>query len=119
MSILEEGMRNDLDSKIKFIPFILLHEFETLAFCDYEVFEDIYESNEARLNKLKEICDNHPNPEDINNSKATAPSKRLEKYIKRFKKTSDSINIVTHIGLTKIRAKCAGFNEWLLKMEAI
>lgn len=119
ISILEEGMKKDLDANINFIPFILLHEFETLAFCNYETFEDIYESNEARFHKLKEICDNHPNPEDINNGIATAPSKRLNKYIKRYKKTSDSINITTKIGLEKIRSMCPGFDAWITKLENI
>ncbi len=119
MKILEDGMKNDLDEQIKFIPFILLHEFETLAFCDHEVFDNIYESNEARIPKLLEICTNYPNPEEINNGLTTAPSKRLEKYIRRYKKTSDSINIVTEIGLRKLRAKCQGFHEWLVKIENI
>lgn len=119
ISILEKAMKADLDQNIEFIPFILLHEFEMLAFCDYQVFEDTYETNEARLNKLKEICDNYPNPEEINNGITTAPSKRLHKYIRRYKKTSDSINITTQIGLAKMRAKCPSFNAWISKLESI
>lgn len=119
MNILQDAMRSDVDSEIKFIPYILLHEFETLVFSEYAVFEDLYEANEARLDKLKEICDNNPNPETINNSKETAPSKRLDKYIKRFKKTSDSINITKNIGLEKIRSKCPNFNMWISKLENI
>ena len=119
MRILQDGMKNDIDDKIKFIPYILLHEFETLAFSEYDIFEELYESNEARLNKLKEICDDNPNPETINNSKETAPSKRLTKYIRRFKKTSDSINITKNIGLAKIRIKCPNFNDWITKLENI
>lgn len=119
MDILQNGMKNDLDVKIKFIPYILLHEFETLAFSNYDVFEELYETNEAKLNKLKEICDNNPNPETINNIKETAPSKILTKYIKRFKKTADSINITKKIGLDKIRQKCPNFNIWITKLENI
>ena len=85
----------------------------------HDIFEELYESNEARLNKLKEICDDNPNPETINNSKETAPSKRLTKYIRRFKKTSDSINITKNIGLAKIRIKCPNFNDWVTKLENI
>jgi hypothetical protein len=119
MTILENGMKNDLNPNIKFIPFILLHEFETLAFCDYDIFEKIYDSREAKFPKLKEICDDHPNPEDINNGLKTAPSKRLIKNIKRYKKTSDSINLTFQIGLTKIRTMCPGFNAWITTLENI
>lgn len=119
MDILEAGMKSDIDPNIKFIPYILLHEFEALAFSDYDVFEDIYESNEAKFGILKEICDSNPNPETINNGVKTAPSKRLAENIKRFKKTSDSINITRQIGLQKIRSKCPRFNDWISKLETI
>jgi hypothetical protein len=58
-------------------------------------------------------------PEAINNSNITAPSKRLETLAPRYKKTSTGIAIAQNIGLPKMRAKCPIFNEWLTTIEAL
>jgi hypothetical protein len=57
-------------------------------------------------------------PENINDSSITAPSKRLDILSNnRFKKTTTGITIAKEIGLQKIREKCPIFNEWLTKIE--
>lgn len=119
MNILEQGMKEDLPIEIKFIPYVQLHEFESLVFSDYEIFEEYYESSEADFNALKNIFDNYPNPEDINNQKLTAPSKRLIAHIPRYLKKIDGIEILKLVGIPTIRAKCVRFNQWLDNLEKI
>lgn len=121
MSILESGMNNDLplNNQSKFIPYIQLHEFEALVFSEYLAFERFYEENEANFHELKVICDSYNNPEDINNSIATAPSKRLQFCISRYDKKSHGVSICESIGLVNIRNKCPGFNEWISQLEKI
>ena len=59
------------------------------------------------------------NPENINSSPETAPSKRLESWKENYKKTVDGIAIADKIGLPAMRAKCPLFNAWLSAIEAL
>ena len=71
----------------------------------------------ADVNAIVEACGE---PEKINNSRETAPSKRLNnlKTSGKFKKTTEGITIAEQIGIDKMRARCPLFNEWLNKIEA-
>ncbi|MGV8948978.1 MAG: DUF4276 family protein [Candidatus Paracaedibacter sp.] len=57
------------------------------------------------------------NPEAINDSRETAPSKRLEKHT-TYRKTTYGPNIAKEIGLSEIRQKCAGFDTWISMIES-
>lgn len=119
MTILETALRNDINHSIKFIPYIQVYEFEALVFSKYLAFEDYYDPSDADYNALENICINYPNPEDINNSKVTAPSKRLLNHIPRYLKTIDGIDIIKSIGLEEVRNKCPRFNDWITILENI
>ncbi len=56
------------------------------------------------------------NPELINDSVHTAPSKRLEKHT-NYKKTINGHQIALSIGLNKLRESCKGFDAWLNQIE--
>lgn len=121
MTILENSMLSDIEVKLqsRFISYIQLHEFEALAFSEYEVFEDYYEPIEANFVNLKSITVSNPNPETINNSPATAPSKRLIDNIPGYDKISHGIDICEMIGLNNILNKCPRFKTWINKLEKI
>jgi hypothetical protein len=104
--------------KPKLIPYIQMYEFEGLLF-------SCPEGMERGLNEtgVKEWCQSildsfDHDPEKINNSIDTAPSKRLEKET-GYRKTTHGPNIAKEIGIEKIREMCAGFNDWLTKLEAL
>ena len=104
--------------KPKLIPYIQMYEFEGLLF-------SCPDGMERGLNEtgVKEWCQSildsfDRNPEKINNSAETAPSKRLEKETS-YRKTTHGPNIAKEIGIEKIREMCSGFNEWLNKLEAL
>jgi hypothetical protein len=111
-----------------FIPYIQLHEFEALLFADVGVINDKIAVDakrpEVSLRLLEQIRNSVENPELINDSPITAPSKRLETvfqsvYEKQYEKPSDAIRIAKEIGLEKIRAECPHFNAWVTKLENI
>ncbi|MFT7560371.1 MAG: hypothetical protein ACI93R_002290 [Flavobacteriales bacterium] len=113
---LENAVHNGV--KPKLIPYIQMYEFEGILFSCPEAMERAL--NESGV---KEWCqgvldDFNGNPETINNSIETAPSKRLEKETS-YRKTTHGPNIAQEIGIDKIRKKCIGFNEWLNKLEAL
>jgi len=57
------------------------------------------------------------NPELINDSPETAPSKRLA--VTPYRKTTHGPNIVKEIGLENIRNKCQGFDNWIGLLEEL
>jgi len=74
--------------------------FEALLFSSEEGF-DFQFDNPRIIQRLNDIRNRYPNPEDINDSPITAPSKRimkiLEKYGEHYVKTADGENIATII----------------------
>jgi hypothetical protein len=98
----------------RFIPFIAMYEFEALLFSDSQILADKLHVSKELIDGILSEC---REPENINDSPNTAPSKRLEALSKRFKKTTTGITIAKEIGLQKIRDKCPIFNEWLTKIE--
>lgn len=117
---LEQRIFNAAPESIKprLIPYIQMYEFEGLLF-------SCPEGMERGLNEagVKEWCqaildEFENNPEEINNSPETAPSKRL-KNDTGYRKTTHGPNIAKEIGIVKIREMCPGFNEWLSKLEAL
>lgn len=103
--------------RFRFIPYIQLHEFEGLLFNDIDVFKNNFTTEEANFIELQDIINTHPNPEEINNGKDTAPSKRLKKLIKGYNKVVYGACLADEIGLSKIREKCPRFNHWISLLE--
>ncbi|MDI9364780.1 MAG: DUF4276 family protein [Flavobacterium sp.] len=116
---MERSMATDLTFH-KFIPYIQLHEFEALMYADTTVMEDwlsLY--NKLPKNCFTDILRLAPdyNPELINESSETAPSKRILNLCKAYDKVDDGILILKEIGLVKLRTECHHFNEWLTELE--
>lgn len=105
---------NSCRSDIRFIPNIAIHEFETLLFSDPEILASHLDIKQSEIEK---ILNKFGEPERINNSPQTAPSKRLEKLYERYKKTNTGINIARAIGLSKMREMCPLFDDWLTNLE--
>jgi len=122
MDTMELGMLNDIEPILqnRFIPYIQLHEFEGLLFSDLSVFVNGFEENEfLDYDYLVETINDNANPELINDSSITAPSKRLIKIIKDYSKITHGCLLAQDIGIKRIREKCPRFNEWISKLEKI
>ncbi len=100
----------------RFIPFIAMYEFEALLFSDSHILAEKLQVSKKQIDNILNECGE---PENINDSPISAPSKRLESLSNRFKKTTTGITIAKEIGLQKIRAKCPIFNEWITKIEQL
>lgn len=120
VSFMESCMKQDIDDRLsyRFIPYLQLHEFEALLFCDVEIFKNIVPEKElVGLDELQKVIDNNPNPELINTRKENTPSHRLSRIIKGYNKVVYGNLIAESIGLSTIRTKCRRFNEWLEALE--
>lgn len=103
-------------TKEKLIPYIQMHEFEGLLFSSPVAIANNVEGNDVERWSQKILQEFGGNPERINDSPQTAPSKRLEQFT-NYRKTIDGPNICKEIGLNVIRNKCNGFDDWLSKLE--
>ena len=121
IDILESAFRDDIiDHHLwKFIPYIQLHEFETLLFSNLDCFAVF--DNPKSLANLKNEIEPFSNIELINDNKETAPSKRIIKHFSKYKKskTTDAPRIYNSIPLKLIRDKCKHFSDWVGKLEKI
>ncbi|MGB4466509.1 MAG: DUF4276 family protein [Azovibrio sp.] len=103
------------------LPYVQMHEFEGLLFtnpADFEWAEDGWSEDVKAA--LIAVAQAFPNPEDINDSPETAPSKRILHIFPdgTYSKTEHGPLIAESIGMDAIRAKCPAFSEWVGKLQA-
>jgi len=102
----------------RFVPFVLMHEFEALLFSDCLAFSRGI-GLPALLPHLTAIRAQFPTPEDINDSPETAPSKRILNLVPNYQKPLLGSLAALEIGLERMREECPHFNDWLLRLEAL
>lgn len=103
------------------LPYVQMHEFEGLLFtnpADFECAEDGWSADVKAA--LMAVAQAFPNPEDINDSPETAPSKRILSIFPdgTYSKPEHGPLIAESIGIDNIRAKCPAFSEWVGKLQA-
>ena len=116
---LEKAFKQDIShERDRFIPYIQLHEFEALILSDPACLKVEYIDQHKGIQQLINMVQNEGgNPELINGNYDTAPSRRIEKAIKGYKKKSGGSIIAEAIGLDTMRAKCRHFNDWVTQLE--
>jgi len=120
LNILENAMHQSFSEQLqqRFIPYIQLHEFESLLFTDVKIFNDNFTKDEfVDFTAFKKIFETFPNPEDINDGETSAPFKRLLYHIKGYNKIVHGAGLAEETGLIRIREKCPRFNSWIKKIE--
>ena len=110
ISIIENSINEDI-GWTNFHCNLMLHEFETLLFSDPDVF--INDFGDEIANQINEIRSSFENPEYINNSTQTAPSKRLLRIIPNYSKVRNGTILSQKIGIDKMRKECPHFDNWL------
>lgn len=103
------------------LPYVQMYEFEGLLFTDIDEFQFVQDGwNATKREALLQIRKAFASPEDINDSRDTAPSKRIVNIFSNgeYSKTEHGPMIAEAIGLHKMRCACAQFNAWLTKLEA-
>ena len=115
---LEDALADDIDDH-RFIPYIQLHEFEALLLSDPQELDSQFDNRAAGITRLVTMVSRFPSPEHINDSRNTAPSKRIIREIPEYegRKASAGPIVAGRIGLSTMRDKCAHFAEWLAKLE--
>ena len=118
---IEEAFKQDMDSD-RFVPYIQLHEFEALMFCDITKLAIEYPKCVKEIESLKSVLAKYNgNPELINNSPETAPSKRIIAAIEgkrkyKYNKPRSGAIVTASIGLPTIMSLCTHFREWIYQI---
>lgn len=102
----------------RFVPYVMLHEFEALLFSDCGKFADAIQRPELAP-EFQAIVDAAGGPEAIDDAPDGAPSKRIEALFPGYSKPFLGAAAVRAIGLDKIRAACPHFNNWLTRLEQL
>ncbi len=112
---IETALSDDIDRK-GFIPHLMLHEFETLAYVDPTVVGARFDDNEIATTLTAER-NAAGGPELVDDGPLTAPSKRIARHIPGYLKSTDGPVIAQQIGLPRLRAACPHFDGWLTTVE--
>lgn len=104
------------------LPYIQMYEFEGLLFSQVDEFRWVLDGWDADARQqLMAVRAAFATPEDINNNRLSAPSKRILRIFKKgeYSKTEHGPIIASEIGLAHIRQECPQFNSWLVRLEAL
>ena len=100
----------------RFVPFVVMHEFEGLLFSSCDAFADGIGRQEL-AQPFRDIRRQFATPEEIDDSPVTAPSKRVEGLVEGYEKPLHGCLAVLAIGLDTIRTECPHFRDWLTRLE--
>ena len=101
------------------IPYVQRYEFEGLLFSQVDAFSDAALASVEEVRKLRQIRSDFQTPEDINDSRDTAPSKRIKEIMPQYDKVARGPLIAESAGLDAIRAECPRFSAWLARLESL
>ena len=120
---LEEDLTRELGRKNlgtrRVFPYVQRHEFEGLLFSDPSAFQMIADVDERDVAALSQIREQFFSPEDINDGRESAPSKRIMGIVGKYNKAVYGWSIAQEIGLAKIREECPRFGAWLTRLEEL
>ena len=102
----------------RFIPYVMMHEFEATLFSDCAAFARGIGSPDLAAS-LQAIRDEFASPEQIDDSPTTAPSKRIARLVPGYQKPTQGTFAIQEIGLDTIRAECPHFRTWLERLESL
>lgn len=123
--LLEEAIHKGVMSSLgdsydgsRFLPYVQMHEFEGLLFSDTSVLAHAIERDDL-VQALHTIRFQYATPEDIDEGKETAPSKRIKGLVEGYSKPFHGNIAAATIELEKIRSQCPLFNGWMLRLEEL
>jgi hypothetical protein len=112
-----EEMGASFDTR-RFVPLVMMHEFEAILFSDPNRFAHTVGRSDL-AGAFLAIRNGFENPEEINDSVETAPSKRIVRLFPHYEKVLLGVDAARKIGIPTIRQECPHFNDWLSRLEAL
>ena len=119
VKILEQALSGEF-CDASFHPYIQLHEFEALLYCDLSELQRRLTHSESGIAALQQEV-SRLQPEEINEGPHTAPSKRIINHLPVYERSKVRVGAAAAaaIGLPALRSKCPHFNDWLTRLEEL
>lgn len=122
---IERAVKDDICERIpglrpdaRLIPYLSLHEYEGLLFSNPDALaQALRQPNLA--DEFRQIRNDFPTPEDINDGRETAPSKRVLAAYPAYRKVIEGTLAATAVGIGRMRQECTHFRRWLEQLEAL
>jgi Domain of unknown function (DUF4276) len=118
VAILEEQFHADLGHP-RFIPYIQLHEFEALLFADVAKLVSVYPEHVAEIDRLIEMSKGFRTVDEIDDGRATAPSKRIRAILPQYDKTFAGILVAIDIGMERMCQASPHFKQWFDRLHRL
>ncbi len=116
----EQAILEDVSMAIghppRFVPYVVMHEFEGLLFSDPDRFAESLGKPDL-ASEFVAIRGEFQTPEDINDSPDTAPSKRVLNLYQSYQKPLMGTLAMEEIGLDTVRGACPLFDTWIAVLE--
>ena len=99
--------------------YVQRHEFEALLFSDVSAFRAAPVTSEEAISRLESVRQAYPSPEDIDDGRDTAPSKRIEVALPGYRKPTHGIAVAADVGIDAMKRECPRFAAWLTRLESL
>ena len=120
---LEEYLMQEIMARIRdetrVFPYVQKHEFEGLLFSDVAAFEVLPRVTGRGIEALAGVRRQFATPEDINDDPEGAPSRRIARTVRGYRKRLHGPLVARKAGLMKIRTECPRFRAWLTRLEGL
>lgn len=113
----EDAIRATFPSDQRFMPFLALHEFETLVIAAGATSADVLGNADAARTFKALVHQNSGNAEHINNGPSTAPSKRVADALVGYSKVQDGVAILED-GLGPALSLTPRFRDWVAILQS-
>ena len=127
MEALETKIADRLGKPRNFVPYVQLHEFESLLLSDAAIVAEYFNAP-ALQGAVGKAVTEVGNPERVNDSPLTAPSKRLDRWTEthaprmrysKDTKTRHGPRLAARLTLPVIRSACPRFAAWIGRLETL
>lgn len=102
----------------RFVPFVVMHEFEGLLFSDCSILAKAVDQPDLRatFEEIRRGRDNqYQCPEDIDDD--YPPSKQLIDVCPRYNKVNRGISALKRMPFQRVRNACPNFDKWIRRLE--
>ena len=109
-----EGCLAEAIGDRRFYPYIQRHEFEALVFSSNIGFEKYFTEDQASRTEV--IVNGFNNPEDVNSSPESSPSKLILAIVPDYDKVLFGNLLALEIGIDVILSRCPRFATWVSEL---
>ncbi len=102
----------------RFVPYLMMHEYEALLFSDCAGFSTGIGRPELAP-RFQDIRNAFRTPEEIDDSPEGAPSRRVVALVDGYQKPLMGALAALEIGLQRILRECPHFSGWLGRLERL